>query len=205
MKTFAFAALAGIAAASIPTVASAADFSFVGSFAKDNGKAGFTFTLGTAGTVEFVSLGYAGGVNSAGASIAAGGFDGVLSVYDVSGFNIGTGDDGTVVDPITTFARDPLLSLTLAAGSYSVYLTQYDNFGPASLGLPFAFDDQPDFRGGFVDFDGFKRTGNWALDIRGVSVAAPIPDASTWALLIVGFGAVGVAARRRRRVTVTFA
>ncbi len=204
MKTFAIAALAGIAAASLPATASAADFSFTGAFAADNGKAAFTFSLGAAGAVDFVSLGYAGGVNSAGQSITAGGFDAVLSVYDSSGLSIGTGDDGTVVDPITTFARDPLLTLFLAAGDYSVFLTQYDNFGPASLSLPFAFDGQPNFRGGFVDFDGFKRTGNWALDIRGVSVAAPIPEASSWALMIVGFAAVGVAARRRRIVSVSF-
>jgi PEP-CTERM motif len=190
MKTFAIAALAGIAAASVPTMASAADFSFTGSFLTDDGKAAFTFNLAAASTVTIQSFGYLGGVNAAGQAIAAGGFDDVLSLYDSTSQNVINSDDA--------------FTIALAAGSYKLFLTQYDNFGPANLALPFNFDGQPNFRGGFVDFDGSKRTGNWALDITGVTTASAVPEASTWALMLVGFGMAGSALRARRRVSVSF-
>lgn len=204
MKKFAIAALAGIAAASIPATASAADFSFTGSFLTDDAKAAFTFNLTTASTVTIQSFGYAGGVNGAGQTITAGGFDGVVSLYDSLSQNIAYGDDGITIDPVTGAAGDPILTIDLAAGSYKLFLTQYDNFGPANLALPFNFEGQPDFRGGFVDFYGSKRTGNWALDINGVSIATAVPESSTWALMLVGFGIAGYSLRARRRVTISF-
>lgn len=204
MKTLAIAALAGIAAASIPTTASAADFSFTGSFLTDDAKAAFTFNLTAAATVTIRSFGYAGGVNAAGQTVGSGGFDGVVSLYDSASQNIAYGDDGVTVDPITGAAADPLLTIALAAGSYKLFLTQYDNFGPANLALPFNFEGQPLFRSGFVDFYGSKRMGNWALDITGVSAAAAVPEASTWALMLVGFGIAGYSLRARRRTSVSF-
>jgi PEP-CTERM motif len=169
------------ATALIATGAAAASFS--GTFAKDNGKAGFYFLITAPTTVTITSTGYAGG-----------GFDPVLSLYDSTGFNIDSNDDQA------TGVSDSQLVSPLAKGKYLVYLTQYDNFGPASLGLPFNFDDQPDFRGGFVDFSGNQRTGNWALDISGAAVSGAVPEPSTWAMLIVGFGLVGAVSRRRAAV-----
>lgn len=190
MKTFAIAALAGIAAASIPTTTSAADFSFTGTFLTDDAKAAFTFNLAAPSTVTIQTFGYLGGVNAAGQTIAAGGFDDVVTLYDSSSQIVAFSDDG--------------LTLALAAGSYKLFLTQYDNFGPANLALPFLFDGQPNFRGGFVDFDGSKRNGNWALDITGVTLATAVPEASTWALMLVGFGIAGAALRGRRRMSISF-
>jgi hypothetical protein len=195
---------ATFAAALLATSAQAADFSFTGSFLADNGKAGYTFTLGSASTVTLASLGYAGGTNLAGATIARGGFDPVLTIYNAAtGFAIADADDGpgSPADSVTGASGDPIYSALLAAGSYTVYLTQYNNFGPASLPGLFGFDGQPNFRGGFVDFYGDQRNGNWALDISGVdSVAtASVPEPATWGLMIVGFGMVGAAARRRHR------
>lgn len=206
MKMIIMAALAGVASVSMPTVASAADLSFVGTLLTDDGKAVFNFNLASTSTVKIRSLGYAGGTNAAGNLIAAGGFDPVLSLYDSSGQAIDFNDDGigAAFDPVSGTASDSSLSLSLAAGKYIVYLTQYDNFGPANLALPFNFEGQPNFRNGFVDFNGYQRTGNWALDINGVTTAGAVPEPATWMLMLLGFAAVGVAARRRHAVRVTF-
>ena len=184
--------IAAIAAALLATGASAADFSFTGTFPLDNSKVAYSFTLGSAGSVTLTSLGYAGGTNLAGNTVAAGGFDSVLSLYDATGLLLDENDDvGTL--------GDAKLSSSLGAGSYKVYLTQYNNFGPVQLPGAFAFDGQPNFRGGFVDFNGNRRTGSWALDISGVDsvVTASVPEPATWALMIGGFGLVGRAMRRR--------
>jgi hypothetical protein len=189
MKAFAIAALAGIAAASFPSTATAADFSFTGSFVTDDAKVAFTFDLATASTVTIQSFGYLGGVNAAGQTIAAGGFDDVFSLYDSASQNVIISDDS--------------FTIALKSGSYKLFLTQYDNFGPANLTLPFIFEGQPNFAGGFVDFNGSQRTGNWALDITGVTTASAVPEASTWGLMLVGFGMAGSALRARRRVSVS--
>lgn len=177
MKIIHIAAIAAAALAS--SAASAASFS--GTFTQDNGKAGFWFYLQAPAAVTIESTGY-----------AAGGFDPVLSLYDPSGLGIAVNDDQDVGN------SDPKLVENLSAGLYTVYLTQYDNFGPASLGLPFNFDGQPNFRGGFVDFYGNQRTGNWALSIDGAFAAnAAVPEPESWVMLIAGFGLVGASMRRR--------
>jgi hypothetical protein len=38
-----------------------------------------------------------------------------------------------------------------------------------------------------------------------VLVTAPVPEPATWAMMIGGFGLLGAAARRRRRIAVSFA
>ena len=196
-------AFAAIAAAMLASGASAASFSYTGSFGLDNDKAAYNFTLATAGTVTLTSLGYAGGVNAAGSTVAGGGFDSVLSLYDAAGTGIAFNDDGAgAATDSTGHASDAGLSLSLAAGTYKVYLTQYSNFGPATLPGLFAFDGQPNFRGGFVDFYGSQRDGHWALDISGVdsALAGSVPEPATWGLMIAGFGMVGAASRRRLRI-----
>lgn len=194
---------AAFAATLLATGASAGTASLTGTFAHDNDKALVRFTLDRAGVVTLKSLGYAGGTNAAGRAIARGGFDGVLSLYDstgtvvedASGNPIGFNDDGvgSMVDPTTGHGGDPILSLDLAAGGYSVYLTQYSNFGPINLANAFPFDGVPDFRSGFIDAYGSQRTGNWALDVSG---ASSVPEAASFVLLAVG--TAGIVLRRRR-------
>ena len=43
-------------------------------------------------------------------------------------------------------------------------------------------------------FDGFK--------LASVNVTAAVPEPSTWAMMLIGFGAIGVASRRRRKTLV---
>ncbi len=193
--------LTALAAAALATTgAAAADFSFAGVFTHDNDKAAYNFTLGATTVVTLTSLGYAGGLNAAGQPVARGGFDSVLSLYDSTGTAVDFNDDGVGVPVDTTgHASDAKLSLSLAAGTYKVYLTQYNNFGPITLGNGFAFDGQPNFRGGFVDLYGNQRDGHWALDLSGVdsATAGSVPEAASWAMMVVGFGLIGVMARRR--------
>lgn len=195
-----------IAATLLASSAHAADFSYTGSFGLDNDRVGYAFTLGSTSTVTLTSLGYAGGTNLAGETIARGGFDPVLSIYDGSGSLIDTADDGVgaPIDAVTGQGGDAIYTASLAAGTYSVFLSQYNNFGPQTLPGNFAFDGQPNFRGGFVDFYGSQRTGAWALDISGADsvVTAAVPEPMTWALMMIGFGMVGVAARRPLRSVV---
>ena len=189
------------AAALVATGASAASFSFAGTFARDNDKAAYNFTVAAPTVVTLTSLGYAGGTSASGALVAAGGFDTVLSLYDSTGTAVDFNDDGIGVPTDSTgHASDAKLSLSLGAGTYKVYLTQYNNFGPITLGNGFAFDGQPNFRGGFVDLYGSVRDGHWALDLSGVdsAVAGSVPEAATWAMMIGGFFAVGAMARRRQ-------
>ncbi|MBU3079246.1 DVUA0089 family protein [Sphingomonas quercus] len=197
--------LAAAAAALLATSAHAADFSFTGSFVNDNDKAAFTFTVGAASQVVLRSWSYAGGVNAAGQTIARGGFDPILSLYDSSGQRIGQNDDddtgNSIADAVTGSVFDVYLSNLLTPGDYTVYVTQYDNFAPENIPGAFPADGDPDFRNGFVDVNGDVRDGHWAFDILNVDVAAgpgsAVPEPASWAMMLVGFGLVGAAARRR--------
>ena len=191
---------AAVAAALLASNASAADFSFTGTFGRDNQKVAYAFTTSAASTVTLTSLGYAGGTNAAGQSIASGGFDPVLSLYDATGNAVDFNDDGVgaPLDPVTNVGADSILSLLLDAGTYTVYLTQYSNFGPLVLPGSFPFDNQPDFRDGFVDFYGSQRDGDWALDILNVDSAQAASVPAPAALTLLGLGLAGVALARRR-------
>jgi hypothetical protein len=168
------AALGGLMLAS---AASATSFS--GNFAYDNSKAGFHFNVDAPATVTITSTGF-----------AAGGFDPILTVYDSTGLLVMDNDDDA--------GPDSKLTLDLAKGRYTVFLTQYNNFGAILLSNGFAFDGGDKwFRGGFIDAYGDQRTSFWAFDIDGGSHIGAVPEASTWAMLIAGFGLVGAIARRR--------
>ena len=74
---------------------------------------------------------YAGGTNADGVAIAAGGFDPVLTLFDSSGVLVDQNDDNPNTptgDPNTGAAYDSFLQVTLDAGSYTVAVSQYDNF-----------------------------------------------------------------------------
>jgi hypothetical protein len=44
----------------------------------------------------------------------------------------------------------------------------------------------------------------WSTWIAGIDVAA-VPEPATWAMMIAGFGMVGFAMRRSRKISVTYA
>jgi hypothetical protein len=207
--------------AMVATPARAATFSFSGNLSIDDEIQLFNFTVGTASTVVLKTLSYAGGTNAAGTTFSAGGFDPILALYNAVGTQIDTNDDGTSsevsADPLTGRFYDTFLTADLAAGSYTVAVTQFNNFGGLTLAELFGRQGQGNFtvafgctQGFFCDVSGASRNSQWAFDILGVDGATnptgggggttgdvPLP-AAAW-LLGAGLAAFGIAGRRRKR------
>ena len=167
---------------------------------------------------------YGGGTNLDGSITAAGGFDPILSLFDASGNFIDANDDGpnAATDNNTGSAFDAGLQETLAAGTYQVVVTEFDNFsnadpessgylGGTSLADGFYEAGKGNFTGndfgtpdqaglGFIDADGNQRTSSFTLDI-GNGPLAPVPEASTTVsfglLLMLGLGGVAIRTRRK--------
>jgi hypothetical protein len=107
------------------------------------------------------------------------------------------GQPGFVVRVFGSFA--PVL---LQAGTYWIGMSGAVN----ELGI-YAFDSQPNGAADQHQLNGdalniTPQVGNLAFRVHGNRIAVPEP--ATWALMILGFGAVG-AASRRRTVRVTYA
>ena len=206
-------------------VASAGNISFTGTFSHDDQLEIFLFTaLSSSFTAETWS--YAGGTNAAGHTIAAGGFDPVLSLFDASGGLsaisplVKTNDDGAAaaIDLTTGNAFDSILTVgTLNAGhTYALVLSENDNlaYGP-TYGDGFSQSGNGDFTaaefgcsgsGPFCDAGADQRTGNWAVDINGVrsavdtSAGGTTPEPGTVPLLTAGLVGLALLRRRRRHV-----
>lgn len=188
--------------------ANATNFSFTGDFQYDNDVQLFTFVVGAESVVSLRSWSYAGGVNAAGQTIVQGGFDPILALFDSSGTKIGEQDDAGCAlvdaDSVTGRCYDTYFTTTLAAGTYTASVQQYDNFAYANLATGFSRDgvQYQDFRNGFVDAAGDTRTALWAFDILNVSAAAlppttDVPEPASLGLL--GLGMLGMASVRRRK------
>ena len=191
MKTF-LASFAFVAATAIP--ASAVDVSFEGELQNADSTQLFIFTLDSAATVNIESYGYAGGTQQNGTIVGAGGFDGVLTVFDL-GFSILAQDsDGSMRDDSDTgLSLDASLSVLLGAGTYLAGLSVF----PALPLEGLFFEEHGDFAG---------RTSDWNVDFFNVSNVeiidefpntAFIPLPAGLPLLVAGLG--GIALLRRRR------
>jgi hypothetical protein len=196
----------------LPQAALASPVSYAGTFTSDDKVQLFTFQVGISGTVTLRTFGYAGGVDDAGDTIAAGGFDPVLTLYDGSGMFLETNDDGPcgVVgqDATTGNCFDSYMSLLLEAGSYTLALTEADNL---PLGdLPDSFSQVgngnftcPEFlgqAGGFCDASPSQRSANYEVDISTPNAGlSPTPEPAPFLLLLTG--CVLVFCLRNRRQT----
>src|SRR5262245_53820925 len=103
----------------IAAPASAANFSFTGSFFQDDNIQLFKFSVADETTVTIRSWSYAGGSNAAGQTIARGGFDPVITLFDGFGnqYDGSINGAGVNVDPDSSAAFDVLLEVTLIPGS----------------------------------------------------------------------------------------
>jgi hypothetical protein len=202
LKVFALIIVAG-------SLATAADFSFTGSLAADDAMQLFRFTLTSASTVTVRTYSYAGGTTQADAIVPRGGFDPVLGLFDSAGVLINENDDGYAnvsTDAITGQPWDSYLYTTLAAGTYTVSLTQYDSF-PNGPNLSNDFSGAGKFKftggfncsnGGFCDRTGDNRTANWEMDVLGAITATTVPEPGLPALLITGIVFISALHLRKR-------
>lgn len=139
MPSFALFATVLFWASAPPTVR--ADFLFQGQFSRDDSVALFRFDTQTTSRVTIQTLSYAGA-----GIISSGGFDPALAVFDSSGLEIASNDDGGALvnpSPLSGASLDSYISLvSLPAGTYFLALTQSPNLanGPSLLD-GFAFTD----------------------------------------------------------------
>ena len=192
----------------VGSLAAAADFSFSGTFAADNSSQLFAFNLAATSNVILQTYSYAGGVNQAGMVIPEGGFDPILTLFDSAGVLINENDDGYAnvsKDSVTGQHWDSYIQTTLAAGTYTIALTQYDNF-PHDLSLSDGFSrtGQSNFTnafacsaGVFCDRTGDSRTADWEFDVTGTASATAIPEPEVPALMVMGLVFIGAFCGRK--------
>jgi hypothetical protein len=193
---------------SLPSAA--ASLGFTGNLAQDDSVALFGFAVAAPGSVTLRSFSYAGGINGAGATIAAGGFDPTVSLFDAGGLLLLAQDDatpecdGVANDPVTNDCFDINIVTDLAAGNYLVAVTQFNN---AALGpdLAAGFSKSgasftAEFgcaAGQFCDVSAESRTSFWAVDVSGDNVQAVVPAPATG--LLLGTALAGLRVTRRWR------
>jgi hypothetical protein len=185
------------------------------------------FTLTLPGSVTLQTYGFGGGVNGAGNTITAGGFDPFVGLFQ------GTGAtalflDGTA-DNLSNYTSEPtacppagLVTIggvagqcgdvrlqfnSLAAGMYTVVLSDADYVPNAVYETTgYLGDGFSDLTGGSLPFqtcfdasDCNTDSANWALDITTPGViASAAPEPSSFGLAGVGFALVLIGCVRRR-------
>lgn len=181
--------------------AQAADFSFTGQLGLNTSLARVDFTLDSAGNVSLWTDSYRDELN----------FDPLVAVFDASGKLVAFNDDAPVLRASQTGFDAGLESLPLAAGHYSAYVGASFALGDpaagASLAQVFDFNgvtptaigqwDQPSYS---PNLHLSQKGDAWSLHVDGVSVAAAVPEPTTWALMLAGLLAVAWLARRNRNV-----
>jgi hypothetical protein len=155
----------------------------------------YAFTLSAPSTLTIQSYGYGGtssapgDTNAAGSVILAGGFDSYVSLFNGTGAAatfLMSNDDGVCPpgNPAPACHDSTLVMASLAAGSYTMALSVFDNFsfaenfGNGTLGDGFiGLGDYFDAASGTI------RTSNYAVDISATGlVAAPVPEPAAWPL-----------------------
>ncbi|MEO7410613.1 MAG: PEPxxWA-CTERM sorting domain-containing protein [Sphingomicrobium sp.] len=106
-----------------------------------------------------------------------------LGAFDGSAVAGGVGTGAT-----SLFVQGFLLGNLVNSGNFTINGGGFTNFS----GLAGTFDR--------LTFDGINGEGGFQLDnINLRAVEGAVPEPSTWAMMLIGFGAVGYSMRRRRR------
>lgn len=151
--------------------------SFSGSLSSDDSVSLFDFSVDAPSRVGIKTLSYGGGPLADGTEISPGGFDPILTLFDSSNNRIAENDDrGGRLDPITDSAYDSRIVRALDPGTYTVAVSQYDNFHNGSNGSDliggFQRQGEPNFTasngcsaGQFCDLNSKSRTNNWVAEV----------------------------------------
>ncbi len=216
LKLGAVLGLASLGLAALPAAqAQTTPVYYSGNFTQDDNVKLFTFDVTSPGSVILYTTSYGGGPNVNGTSSGPGGFDTILTLFDSTGTFIDQNDDNaqSIADPTTGATFDAELQDTLAAGTYQVALTEYDNFSNGNLSDGFAEDGQGNFTGtdfgsadqaglGFIDVTQAQRTSFFNLNIGNGTLVAAVPEASTTVsfglLLALGLGGFALAAKKKK-------
>jgi hypothetical protein len=178
-------ALTGILLQAAPV--KAANFSFSGNLANANAKPTFNFTTDGTSTVTIQSFSYGGGTNAAGATIATGGFDLNLALFDAAGNGVDERDD------IGLNNLDFKYTGVLAKGNYQAIIFANGNYPNGAYPGGKLAD-------GFTNTgDLFGRTSAYAFDILNVTSASAASTAVPEPFSIVGTLIGGTVAMRMRK------
>lgn len=197
----------------IATASQAATLSRQGIFDTDDQLFELSFDLLAEGDVlSLRTYSWGGGTNAFGASVAEGGFAPVVTLFAAADappvvLQQGSAQPACVTPPdsISGFCWDISFSQPMAAGRYTLVLSQDGNLPGATLTEPFsmagtgnytapyALGSDPDPR--FYDVTGVRRSGHWALDVGAASL---VPEPATWAVWLAGLTLLARVPRRIR-------
>lgn len=168
-----------VATSVLPATAASLTFSsFSGTLGSDDSVSLFDFRVDASSRVGIKTLSYGGGLLADGTNVAPGGFDPILTLFDSNNNFLSSNDDrGGRFDPATSAAYDSRIVRSLDPGTYTVAVSQYNNFHNGSNGNPplagFQRQGEPNFTasdfgcaaGQFCDVTGDSRTNRWIAEV----------------------------------------
>ncbi len=207
---------------------SAATISLTGILATPESTEEYSFSLAAPGNVTLQSYGFGGGLNAAGVTIPAGGFDPFVGLFSGSG-NSAVFVDGTA-DSLSNYLSEPaacppaglveignvsgqcgdlkLQFTALAAGSYTVILSDAGYIPNAVYEAPGGTlgDGFSDLTSGTLPLstcydlsDCNTDSANWALDVTTPTVVATAPEPVSFGFAAMGLALVAGVLRRHNR------
>ena len=159
---------------------------------------GYSFTLSDAATVN--ALGYWASGNLTSHRVA---------IWDMSGTMLTSGTVTAADTLLGNYRYDSIAPLLLGAGSYVIGGEFFSGNFPTDLtGVTNAASygwTQDRYAGAGFAFPTSTSSGGYgqngiALVNFSIAQGAAVPEPATWAMMLMGFGAIGVSLRRRKRV-----